>query len=244
VRILGPVLLAILTGVQAWGSFEFPKNLGSKDRDRITEIIGLGNSIKLTANPYPLGGYSGVELSYGVEQINTEDIGKLGDSSEATQKDFTYSRISAGKGLYNNVDVFVNFIPYSETIGYSEYGGMLRYCFYQAAFIPASFSLIAHANSSNVGNVFFSQTHGLELLSGLNVGSLSLYVGVGEVWASALFSRVLNAAENGVTEDRRTALSSLHTFVGGAFDFEPYFLAVQVDQYTEAVFSGKLGLRF
>jgi hypothetical protein len=235
----------ILFSFFASGSFQFPRNLGPRDRDRITEIIGLGNSTKLTSNPYPLGGYSGVELSYSVEQINTEDVGRLGATSTNTQKDFSYSRLSLGKGLYNNLDLFINFIPYSEVVGYSEYGGFLRWCFYQAAFIPASFSLILHANSSNIGNEYFSQTRGIDMTSGLNVGNLSLYVGVGEVWATGLFSQSINAIDaSGTIHDERTYLTSLHTFVGGAFDMEPYFMALQVDQYTQTTFSGKVGLRF
>ncbi len=232
-------ILIILISLEVNASFTFPVSLGPKDRERITEILGLGNSTKLTSNPYPLGGYSGVEVSYGIEQINTEDVGRMGATSTA-QKNLTYSRLSFGKGLYNNLDAFVHFIPYSETIGYSEYGGLLRFCFYQAAFIPASFAITIHANASNMGNVYFAQTRGAELTSGLNVGNLSLYVGVGQVWASGLFSRSLNASGT----DERNELASLHTFAGGSFDLEPYFFAIQADQYTQTVFSGKFGLRF
>jgi hypothetical protein len=248
VRIFGSILslglVFLFSAVEVHASFSFPSNLGPKDRDRITEILGLGNSTKLTGNPYPLGGYSGVEFGYSIEQVNTEDVGKLGASSATTQKDLTYSRISFGKGLYNNFDMFIHFIPYAETTGYSEYGGMLRYCFYQAAFIPASFSVMFHANASNVGNVFFSQTRGLELLSGLNVGNLSLYLGAGQVWAEAVFSQNLNALDNGQSKDQRSAISGFHTFAGGAFEMEPYFFAFQADQYTQTAFSGKVGIRF
>lgn len=242
-----PIILfcILFASTNLYAAFSFPTQLDPKDRERITEIIGLGNSTKLNSNPYPLGGYSGVELGYAMEQINTEDVGRMGNTSSATKRDLTYSRFSIGKGLYNNFDIFLHFIPYSESSGYSEFGGLLRYCFYQAAFIPASFSIILHANSSNVSNVFFSQTRGADFLSGLNVGNLSLYVGVGQVWATGLFSKDLNSPDaNGQTQDQRSYISSLHTFAGAAFEFEPYFFSLQADQYTQATFSGKLGLRF
>jgi len=235
--------LTFIFSLKASASLTLPTNLNFSERDRITEILGLGNSTKLTTNPYPLGGYSGVEVSYGMERINTEDISQMGDTS-STQKDLSYSRLSVGKGIYNNIDIFVHFIPYSENIGYFEYGGMIRWGFFQAAFIPASFAIILHANSSNFGNVLFTQSRGIELLSGLNVGNLSLYIGIGQVSATGLFSKTIASPENGTSTDQRSNISSIHTFAGGAFEFEPYFFAVQVDQYTQATYSGKLGLRF
>ena len=41
------------------------------DRQDSLEILGLSTSYKNVADPYPLGGYSGVQLSYTVESIPT-----------------------------------------------------------------------------------------------------------------------------------------------------------------------------
>lgn len=222
-----------------------PSNLSGQDRQSVTEILGLGTSSKLISDPYPLGGYSGVEIGLSMESLNTEDLGRLGATTRR-EKDFSYGKITVGKGLYNNIDLFLHFIPYTQNTGFSEYGGILRYCFYQAAFIPASFSLLVHANSTNIGNIFFSQSLGLELVSGLNVGNFAMYVGGGPVEAKGQFSRSITAPPEGqgVSRDESNNVTQFHTFAGGTFDLEPYFFALQIDQYTQAVYSGKLGVRF
>ena len=226
-------------------AISIPSQLNGSDRQRVTEILGLGTSSKLISDPYPLGGYSGVELGVSMESINTEDVGRLGATTRR-EKDFSYAKVSVGKGLYNNLDMFLHFIPYTQNTGFSEYGGILRYCFYQAAFVPASFSILVHANSTNIGNVFFSQTIGLELVSGLNVGNFAMYVGGGQVQSNGRFSRSINAISAGetVARDESNTLAQFHSFVGGSFDVEPYFIALQIDQYTQAVYGGKIGVRF
>ncbi len=186
-----------------------------------------------------------MELGLSVENVNSEEIGRFG-STTRREKDFSYSKMTVGKGLYNNLDLFLHFIPFTQNTGFSEYGALLRYCFHQAAFIPASFSVLIHANSNNIGNVFFSQSRGIELVAGLNVGNFAMYVGGGPVQSTGFFSRSITAPEPGtsVSRDESNLVSQLHSYVGGTFDVEPYFLALQIDQYTQAVYSGKLGLRF
>jgi len=243
---LNSLLFAILfLSWQAQAALTIPGNLNGEERQRITEILGLSTSSKMVGNPYPLGGYSGVELGLGIESVNTEDLNHFGNHVNQ-EKDFTYPLLSVGKGLYNNTDIFLHFIPYTQSAGFSEYGGLLRVGLYQAAFIPATLGLILHANSTNIGNVFFSQSRGIELVTGLNAGHFSLYLGGGQIQASGRFSRAVNA----VNPDQQTAIdeSNLvahpHWFAGGSFDIEPYFVAIQIDQYTQTMFSGKLGLRF
>ncbi|MGE3975735.1 MAG: hypothetical protein AB7F59_14515 [Bdellovibrionales bacterium] len=225
--------------ITSFAAISLPTNLSFEDRTRVTEVLGLGTSSRLISDPYPLGGYSGVEIGVSVEHINTEDIGRLGATTRR-EKDFNYGKISVGKGLYNNLDMFLHFIPYTQNTGFSEYGGILRYCFHQAAFIPASFSVLIHANSANVGNVFLSQSMGIEFVAGLNVSSFAMYVGGGPVGSTAQFSREITSSRI----DESNTINQLHTFVGGTIDIEPYFIALQIDQYTQAVYNGKLGVRF
>lgn len=216
-----------------------PRSLSGPDRQEITEVIGLGSSSKLLSDPYPLGGYSGVELGFQMESINVDDINRLG-ATQPKQKDFYYPKFSIGKGLYNNVDVFFHFAPFTQNVGFSEYGGILRVVLHQAAFLPATFSLLVHTNSTNLGNVFYSQSRGADLVAGINVGNFALYIGGGKVEAAGQFSRDITNTGG----DENNFVGGFHSFLGGSFDYEPIFVAFQVDEYTQAVFSSRIGVRF
>ena len=237
-------VLLFLWSLHASAEISIPLNLTSEDRKEALRILGLGTSGKLLSNPYPLGGYSGFEFGLAIESVPVEEISRLGSKLSTTQqpdKTFNYPKFAIGKGLYKDVDIFLHFIPYNQNTNLSDYGGLVRYCFYQAAFLPASFSLLIHGNNSNVGNLIFTQAIGAELTTGINVGDLALYVGGGRVYVSGRFIARLN---QGALQEESETVDSFHSFFGGTLDFEPIFVAIQIDQFTQTTFSGKLGLRF
>lgn len=238
------VLTLLLFGAAAQAEVNIPPNLTASDREEALRILGLGISGKLLTNPYPLGGYSGFEFGLAIESVPVEEISRLGSKLSANQqpaKTFNYPKFAIGKGLYKDIDVFLHFIPYNQNTNLADYGGLVRWCFYQAAFLPASFSLIVHGNNSNVGNLIFTQSAGAELATGINVGDLALYVGAGRVFVTGRFVKSLNP---GASQEETATVSSFHSFFGGTLDFEPIFVALQIDQFTQTTFSGKLGLRF
>lgn len=226
-----------------WAAIQIPRNLTKEDRQEVVRILGVGTSSKLLSDPYPLGGYSGVEVGLSIESLPIDDLSRLGDKTEP-QSRFLYPKISIGKGLYNDIDMFVHFIPYSESTGLSEYGAILRWAFYQAAFMPASFSAVVHTNSSNVGNVFTSQSYGIDLVTGINVTSFSLYFGGGKVWAVGRFIGGSNGYLSNTNQPEFETVDSIHTVIGGAYNFYPFTFALEIDQYSQTVFCGKLGARF
>lgn len=237
----------------AWSSIasaeiNIPTNLSSDDRKEALRILGLGTSSKMLSNPYPLGGYSGFEFGLAIESVPVEEISRLGaklQPGQQPEKTFNYPKFAIGKGLFKDIDLFLHFIPYNQNTNLSDYGGMFRYCFYQAAFLPASFSILVHANNSNVGNLIFTQSTGAELVTGINVNDFALYVGAGRVFVTGKFVANLNAAgSNPVPVNETETVSSFHSFLGGSFDFEPVFVSFQIDQYTQTVMGAKLGLRF
>ena len=143
-----------------------PTNLTSDDRIKVLEILGPGTSSKILTDPYPLGGYAGFEAGLQTDSIPVSDIANLGNG--VTEQDqFTYPIISIGKGLYKNVDIFVHFIPSSEGTGISEYGGILRWGFYQMAYLPVSFSLNLSTGSTNINNQLIIKNFGYDFTAGI-----------------------------------------------------------------------------
>ncbi|MBX3021075.1 MAG: hypothetical protein KF799_05305 [Bdellovibrionales bacterium] len=266
---LGPLLLLLTFFMNSAGAFEIPKGLKNADREEVVRILGLNSATKVLSNPYPLGGYSGFEIGYSVEFVNVRDIRRLGcqasdpgcpNTSLSDETEWRYSRITIGKGLYNDLDVFFSFVAPTGGVRLSDYGGMVRWSVYQAEFLPINVSLVAHGNQMNFNDSFVDRNLGGEIIVGVNVDNFALYFGGGFLESQGTFigstTGYCPATEPDCTADgtdgsvnplTRTVTSTVretHTVVGFSLHFENLFAAAQVDRYRDAVYSMKVGLRF
>lgn len=229
--------------VQAGATLEIPKSLNSSDRKKVLEILGFSSASKILGNPYPLGGYSGIEIGYTTEVISTGEISRLGGRTQTSQSETSFSTLTLGKGLYHNVDVYLQFSPFSQTEAISSFGGQLRWGFYQAEYLPAHLSLIISGNNTNFQNKINTATQGTDLVAGFSVQDLTLYTGIGMVRSIGTFV----GGTNGVTSDGSTAtedMSTSHYLAGINIKFSKLFLALQLDRYAQSTYSAKLGTRF
>lgn len=232
-----------LDGGSASAGLLIPKQLTQSDRQEALRIIGFGTSAKALSDPYPLGGYLGLELGVSLETVPTEDLGRLGSRLAAPQADFTIPKFTIGKGLYNDLDMHIHFMPYSQRNELSQYGGLLRWSFYEAPALPVSASVLAHFNSANINNQVVLRTYGFDLVSGITVNEVSLYIGGGILQSVGSFM----GGSGGVTDTQRLeteSVSSYRTLAGAQIRFDPVFIALQVDRTNQSVMSAKLGMRF
>ncbi len=258
------VLLFILLPNLA-SALVIPKGLSATDRREVVRTIGLNSAPKALSNPYPLGGYSGFEVGYSVEFINVRDIRRLGcvpgtsgcgNISYSNDTEWRFPRLTIGKGLYNDVDLFFSFIPPTGGVRASDYGAQVRWSFYQAQFLPISLSVIGYFNQLNFGDVFMNRNMGAELMAGVNVNNFALYFGGGWLEAQGTFvaGTTANCQDctvdpsdgevNGVSKTVRHNIEATHTVVGFSFHYQNLFAAAQVDRYRDAVYSMKVGMRF
>jgi hypothetical protein len=256
-------LLALFFLTPLAHAFDIPKGLDADDRLEIVRTLGLNTATKMLNNPYPLGGYSGFELGYSIEYVNIRDIRRLGctpgsagcgNSRYADETEWRYSRLTIGKGLYNDLDVFFNFIPPVGGVHVSDYGGALRWSFYQARFLPINLAAIVHFDQLNYGDSFINHNFGGELMVGVNVDSFALYFGGGEIQATGTFIGgscgahcTVDASDPSLDAQSRTVtakVTTTHTVVGVSLHFENLFAAAEVDRYQDAVYSLKAGVRF
>lgn len=234
----------------AW-SVNIPRGLTATGREDVTKILGLSSAPKMLTNPYPLGGYSGFEVGVSMEVINTRDLQRLGTSSASDQDEFRYSRLTLGKGLYNDIDFFFYAAPPVAQVNISDYGAALRWAFYQAEFLPLHSSLWVYGNQINYQNSFMNQNLGADAVLGLNVDNFALYFGLGMVHAKGTF--VGGSSGNGtVTSDSelhdanivRSDVRTVHSVVGCTVSFLDFFFSGQIDRYNDPVYSVKLGIRY
>ncbi|MEK2689953.1 hypothetical protein AAAA73_12755 [Bdellovibrio sp. GT3] len=226
----------------SYAATQLPRNLDVGDQNRTLEILGYGSSSKILGDPYPLGGYSGVEVGVSSQFIPVSDLATLG--SGTTEKgEMSYYTITLGKGLFYNIDTFVYFSPAIQTEEMQNFGAQIRWGFYEASFFPISFSTMIYAGGANFQNLVNIATTGWDLIGTVNMENVALYFGGGRVRAQGTFiggSAGITASGN--TESRD--ITDNHTFFGVNIEISKAFIALEVDRYTDSVYSGKLGFRF
>ncbi len=262
-----PALLFLFLFTCQANAFQIPKGLTAGDRKEVVRTVGLNSANKLLTNPYPLGGYSGFEIGYSMEFVNVRDLRRLGctpggagcaNTGYSDDTEWRFSRLTIGKGLYNDVDLFFSFIPPTGPERISDYGGFLRWSFFQAQFLPINLSALVHFNQLNFEDIYMNRNVGAELIAGVNVDNFALYFGGGVVEARGTFigpdlSGVcandcrVGAGDPDLNTGNRTVSNSLretHTVIGLSLHYDNLFAAAQVDRYRDAVYSLKAGLRF
>ncbi len=231
-------------------AFSIPTNLKNSQLTTLSNALGHGTSNKFLSNPYPLGGFSGVELGVGAEFINTSDFSSLGSGS-ATQSSVEVDRLSIGKGLYGGLDIFLNFIPFSGANEVSSYGASIKWTFFEGQFLPLTLSTLVHYDSINFGDQFMSEDYGADLIAGINVNHVSLYMGGGTISGRHVFSKSIldltDVANNSDLSDNRSLVNvdhQTHGLIGVQTEISNFFLAAEIDRYANPVYSAKLGLRY
>lgn len=232
---------------------DVPRGLDGPARLDVTKILGATTAHKMLTNPYPLGGYSGFEFGLSMDVISTRDLQRVGTSSNSDQDELRYSRLTFGKGLYNDVDVFLEFVPPIANVGLTDYGAAVRWAFYQAEFLPIHASIWGYGNQINYKNSFSNQNLGTDLVVGLNVDNFAIYVGMGIIYSKGSFiggttgSSTVPTTDpqlNGDTNMARTDTRVMHSVVGCTVSFYNLFFAGEIDRYTDPVYSAKIGLRY
>ncbi|OFZ17867.1 MAG: hypothetical protein A2Z20_05825 [Bdellovibrionales bacterium RBG_16_40_8] len=234
--------LSILDNVHA---IEIPKNLNYPDLTEVIQILGHSTSSKFLSDPFPLGGYYGFEIGVSIEVINTTNLSHLGAGTNK-QSSFQYNRLAIGKGLYNNIDAFIHFVPLSNSNEVSAYGGLLKWNFYQAPFYPFSLSVIGHINTMDIKDSFINETMGWDILGGINLSTFSLYFGGGNQRTRSTFSKSIldSAISLNSTGTIIVRESQIHSFAGLNINFSSFFVATQIDRYEQPVYGAKIGLRY
>ncbi|QDK39008.1 hypothetical protein [Bdellovibrio sp. NC01] len=232
----------LFVGFTVQAASDLPRNLSTSEQKRALEILGLGSASKILANPYPLGGYTGVEVGLTAEFIPLEDLSNLGTQTNDSGE-FNYYTLTIGKGLYYNIDTLLYFTPAIQDQKVQTFGGQLRWGFYEASFFPISFSANLYAGGANFSNLINVTTMGWDLVATVAIDNVALYFGGGRINAHGKFI----GGTNGITSSGETETqtsSENHTFAGVNVNVSKFFVALEIDKYVDSVYAGKLGFRF
>lgn len=226
----------------AQAEFGLSSGLTAANRQQILQVLGLGTSGKNVSIPTGLGTDNGLELSLANELISTDTISQFITDKESRHTLY-YPKISIGKGLYERTDMFIHFIPYTATLGLSEFGGTLRYNFFKDDKSRLSASAVVHLNSANFNNQLTTRGLAGDLTFGMNWDFFSIFSSVGMARSKGTFI----GGTQGTTDsllDETLSVSDMHFSVGVLGRYDKYFIAAALDHYTQPVYSLKLGLYF
>ncbi|XGC80325.1 hypothetical protein ACES2L_13415 [Bdellovibrio bacteriovorus] len=226
----------------SWAATTLPKGLNATDRIRALQILGFGSASKILDNPYPLGGYSGIEVGLSSEFIPIEDLARLGTKT-TDRGELNYYTLTFGKGLYYNVDTHLYFTPSLQSEKVQAFGGQLRWGFYEAKFFPLSLTSILYAGGANFSNLINISTIGADFVATVSMDNVAIYFGGGKVRAIGKFI----GGADGITDNAETVEqdeTENHTVFGVSFDVARFFVALEIDRYSDSIYSTKLGFRF
>jgi hypothetical protein len=222
--------------------FSLASGLTPSNRVEVLKILGLGSSSKNISTLHPLGTESGLEVAIAFEFINTDTINRF-ITDEKSKNTLNYPKIIIGKGIYEHIDLYFHFIPYTATFGISEFGSMIRYNFYQAADTGFVVTGTLHANSANFNNQLVSRNLGTDLMVGLGNESLSVFTTLG--WAGAYGKFV--GGTSGITDSggpESEEVNSLHAALGMTSQWSMVNMTLSLDYYVEPVYTAKVSVVF
>lgn len=224
----------------AHAEFNLTSGLNSAQRNDTLEVLGFGTQFKNLFRPSPLGSNSGFQVSLSAEMISTSNISEF--IVEETNRDSVlYPKIYIGKGIYERLDAFFHFTPFTQTLGFSEYGGFVRYHLTQPGRGPVFTSLVIHGNTGNFNNQLNINNTGANISMGLQFQHFSLSGVVGFVRSEGRFV----GGAQGVTDTLNTennSKSSEHVGLGAHYSWKTVVASVSLDHYTAPVISLKLGM--
>lgn len=238
----GLITLLMVLAPLSQAEFGLTSNLDQFNRKEILRVLGLGTTGKNISSPTGLGGDHGLELSLANEFIDTRTISRF-LTDDRSQNTLYYPKISIGKGLYDRTDLFIHFIPYTATLGLSEFGGTVRYNFFKPSDSILSASAVVSINSANFNN----QLTARGLVGDISLGMNWEYISVFSSFGMARSKGTFIGGTQGTTDtllDETTSVSEFHYSVGALTRYKVYFVAAALDHYTQPVYTLKIGCIF
>lgn len=234
--------LTSLFSLFSFAGITIPNGLSDKDQRDIINSIGPATAARLLSAPYPLGGNEGFELGIGRQFIPTELLGELGNKTEP-QKGTSYPIITLGKGLFNDVDMFLTAIPFMQSPNLSHFSAQTRISHWYSSTSPLVFSSIWHVGSTTLKDQISFENYGIDAIITMYLRHICLYAGMGSLFTNGTFI----GGNNGITLSGQTETVTqvfAHKIVGIDLRHQAYFFAAQVDSYEKPNYSFKVGYRF
>lgn len=227
-------------------AYSLPKGMSAEDRKIVTQVLGFGSTAKFASNPYPLGGWNGVEMAVTQEFISVEKLKDLGVNG-SSQGSLSYTQFSFGKGFYENFDGYFSFTLPRQQSEMQNYSGLLRTVVYDFEDKKYMATVDINGQGSNMGNLFSSDSFGYDLVLSQVNSWWGYYGGIGWLSIKTRFIGNPITASQGLTSNGQTIVDSaehMRYFAGLMGHYEKYFALMEVQTVYENTWTVKMGYRF
>ena len=245
VRKIGFILFIQLICFGAFG-FQLPKGMTADERKVAMQVLGFGTTAKFSSNPFPLGGWSGVEFSIQQEVVPVDRLSTLG-SAKGSNGDLAYTQLSFGKGFYKDFDAFISFTLPRQRSEIQNYSGLLRWMVYDFDSGKYLASVDMHGHGSNISNLFSSDSFGYDLVVSKVEAWWGLYLGAGWLQVKTKFIGNKTDFAQGMTSNGQTVVDSedrARYFTGFNLRYQNYFAVAEIQRVYDTAYSIKLGYRY
>lgn len=206
----------------------------------MAKSLGFGSAVKMNADPVPLGGYEGFQVSMSRDYINTGSLaGKgVGGSEEPY---LASNSLMFGKGFFYDFDAFFHMTtPQSED--FSSYGSVIRGKLYAFKRFPLVLGGLIHGSLSQASNLFGSNIFGYDFYLFSELSSFILFAGGGQARGTHRFIGGA-AGLTGESQDLEVDLLASHVWAGISFRYENWVVAGLTEVYFEPIYSVKIGYK-
>lgn len=234
--------LIFAQNVFAVSLFSFPNNLDKNNRQTILDYFAPSASANILGAPYPLGGYSGLEVGLSYHQLPSSLLSHLNTSPPSTDKDSFYPLLTVGKGFYLNTDVLVSLSPFVGLSALSHFSFQVRHEIWRSPSNIFRITGLAYGGSANLKDQLNLQTEGLDFIATATVKKASFYFGWGTYVASGLFLGGINGMTDSLINEKETKVGS-RQILGFEWPIDNYFIAAEVNRMNLPYYSIKLGAR-
>lgn len=240
-RIVAVVFLALFFFQMADAS-TLPGGMTANERVRTAELVSSSTALRSAQLHRSLSSTEGLDLSLSFESLPLSELPEIGSTDERLE-DQTYFRLQVSKGLYRALDLSLFLTPLNPSTPLSNYGGRIRWTFYQNAEQPLFLAWYVDGGGTNLNDQLLIQT----MATGFQLGfkrkllSLSFFVG-----SQKTFNRFRGGGE-GVTESGHLESHQLTSYtlgLGGIYDFKSWYLGFAVDRQHDTLMSAKVGKVF
>jgi hypothetical protein len=236
------ILSFFLAENSAIAALSLPSQLSFADQKEILTTLGPGTSSRQLSSPYPLGGHEGFEIGLSRQFISTSNFTEFGDRS-ASGEDFSYPILTIGKGLFYDIDLFINLVPFAQSKTITHFSTQGRWNFFRSKDTPFSLSISGNAGNTTLNNLISIQSYGFDLVGSLYIRELSLFFGTGFLSSSGVFvGGPYGINKSGETE--KINVPSSHRILGLDYRFHEYFISAEMDHFESPLYSAKVGMRF
>ncbi len=219
-----------------------PQGMNASEREQTAELVASSSALRSAQLHRSLDHSEGLDLSLSFENLPLSQLPIMGVGAERLE-DQNFIRLQVGTGLIRSVDLALFLTPLNPSTPLSNYGGRIRWTFYQDAESPLFLAVFIDGGNTNLSDQVLMQT----VAAGTQVGfkrkqlSLSFFLG-----SQLTFSRFRGGGE-GITDSGHPESYTFTSFpmaLGGVYDFRKWYLGFGVDRQSDTLISAKIGKVF